>query len=124
MVEHVRALRLGATGVRMLQKLGAILLTSVTLAIALASPAHASWRAVCREDAGRLCPPDQKPQTMLQCLQQHRTELSVICAKRLPQPKPAGAKPAAGCSADVERFCKDLTGRPAAMLQCLNGHKD
>ena len=93
-------------------------------AIALASPAHASWRAVCREDTGRLCPPDQKPKTMLQCLQQHRSELSVICAKRLPQPKPAGAKPAAACSADIEHFCKDLTGRPAAMLQCLGGHKD
>ena len=101
----------------------ALLLVIATGVVVLASPAYAGWRAVCREDVGRLCPPDQQPPAMLQCLRQHRSELSALCAKSLPQPKPAGGKTAFDCSADVERFCKGLTGRPAAMLQCLDQHK-
>jgi hypothetical protein len=106
-----------------MRRLRALLLSTVIGAIALASPVDAAWRAVCREDTGRLCPPNQEPRAMLQCLQQHRADLSALCAKSLPQPKPTSAKQGSDCSADVERFCKGLTGRPAAILQCLKGHE-
>jgi hypothetical protein len=58
----------------------AFLAAIVTGFLVFSSPAEAAWRAVCREDLGRFCPPDQKPPEMLQCLRAHQSELSAFCA--------------------------------------------
>lgn len=88
---------------------------------------HAQW-AACRADAEKFCA-DVQPGggRILQCLRQHRNQLSPQCASHLEGA--ASATPGQehhrwrqACRTEIDTYCADAPIERRAMLECLHKH--
>jgi hypothetical protein len=85
-------------------------------------PAFAQAR-VCADDAAKFCPNAKGVQGRMQCLRDHKAELSPRCQERV-QTMAAQAKGISGaCESDVQRFCQDVAAGGGRIAECLHRHE-
>jgi Curli production assembly/transport component CsgG/Cysteine rich repeat len=78
---------------------------------------------VCSADVQRLCKDVQKGKgRIIQCLKDHRQDLSPDCREELSEKREKQQRAAADCKADMQRLCKDVRPGGGRLFACLKEH--
>lgn len=86
-------------------------------------PAFAQGRE-CADDMARLCPDLKgKRGPMMQCLREHRAELTPQCQARVQALETKIGEVSNACRDDVQQFCSAVKGGQGRILQCLRKHE-
>lgn len=77
----------------------------------------------CAEEIAKYCK-DVKPGggRILACLHGHQKDLSITCSKKLEESKQKIMEAQQACTADMEKFCKDVQPGQGRILSCLIEH--
>jgi hypothetical protein len=107
-----------------LRKVGTRMAVVAGLLVAVARPTPAaSLKGPCAADAQRFCHdvPVDRPHIM-QCLREHRSELSVECKQHVEAVRAGRQKRRQACQPDIQTFCKDVPPGRGRFLKCLKEH--
>src|SRR4051812_3226460 len=78
----------------------------------------------CKEDIEKYCKDVPKGGgAVMHCLKEHHDQLSPACKEKGEHMKEKMHAFKEACKADVEKFCKDVTGGHGAKLKCLHEHE-
>ncbi len=79
----------------------------------------------CGEEIAKFCK-DVRPGggRILNCLDEHRNELSDICRNKLEGARQRLMEAQRACTGDVERFCNDVRPGQGRIVKCLREHTE
>lgn len=106
-------------------KTALVFLTTTALGLTVLTAPTPAQERPCAADAKKFCS-DVEPgnrQLMVQCLQEHTSELSEGCKERIQAAKARGQEMYAACADDVQAFCKGVQPGGGAVGQCLKEHQ-
>lgn len=86
-------------------------------------PAFAQGGA-CAADVQKFCQ-DVSPGRghIMQCLQQHRTELSATCQEQIQATRTQAKEIRQACQSDAQQFCQGVKPGRGALVKCLREHE-
>jgi Cysteine rich repeat len=86
-------------------------------------PAFAQGR-ICADDIAKFCQSVKGEQgKIMQCLQEHQTELSSQCQARVQAMETRMKEMSDACQSDVQQFCRDINPGGGRLAQCLKQHE-
>lgn len=92
-------------------------------AVALLTASAGAKESACKADAEKFCKDVQPGRgRILQCLNQHDTELSEGCKAERSAGRQKFAEVAAACKADAEKFCAEVQPGRGRIARCLRHH--
>jgi hypothetical protein len=85
--------------------------------------AQAIQQGACKADAQKLCKDVQPGEgKLLECLQQHQTEVSAPCKGNLKEVGQAMKQMSNACEPDIEKFCWNTPIGKGGIASCLKQH--
>jgi Cysteine rich repeat len=96
---------------------------SLALLAVFQPPAFAQGR-VCADDVAKFCQDVKGHRAkVMQCLSEHRTELSPQCQARVQAMEAKIREVSDACQDDVQQFCQRVNPGQGRLVQCLRKHE-
>ncbi|MGO9017632.1 MAG: cysteine rich repeat-containing protein [Syntrophobacteraceae bacterium] len=100
-----------------------IIVAAMSMSLGLLSQSFAFAAGACQGDIARYCRGVQGPKQEMECLKEHKEQLSRKCKMHIVQVLRAVKEAHQDCEADIYVFCQGVKPGKGRIIGCLKAHK-